>query len=141
MQRLRCTRQCLQALLVRDNFFVGKDSAWPQISIGKLWLDHPGRRKEFESALGMDRFSLSEADFYVDACKQARLIGEPRQMAPSCINLWRLAADGCGATHACVKLQRKARDHVLDLLRGRSDLRATLVADAPEAMARLLARR
>jgi len=128
-------------LLVRDNFFIGKDSAWPQICIGQLWLDHPGLRQEFESVLCMDRYSLSEVDFYVDACKQARLIGEPRQIALSCVNLWRFAVDGCGPAHICAALERKARDHVLELLRGRFDLRATLLADAPEAMAKLLARR
>jgi hypothetical protein len=128
-------------LLVRDNFFVGKDSAWPQICIGKLWLDHPGQRQEFEAALGMDRFSLAEVDFYVEACQHARLIGEPRQMALSCINLWRFAAEGCGIANVCATLQRKARDHVLDLLRGRPNLTATLAADAPEVMERLLARR
>jgi len=62
-------------------------------------------------------------------------------MALSCINLWQFAADGCGPTNACAALQRKAWDHVFDLLRGRPDRRAALVADAPEAMARLLARR
>lgn len=128
-------------LLIRDNFFVGKDSVWPQICIGRLWLDHPGRRGEFETALSMDRFSLSQVDFYVDACKQARLISEPRQMALCCINLWRYAAEGRGAANALAAIQRKARDDVLDLLRGRPELMATLMADAPEAMARLLARR
>jgi len=51
-------------LLVRDNFFVGKDSVWPQICIGKLWLDHAGRRHEFEAVLGIDRISLSDVDFF-----------------------------------------------------------------------------
>jgi hypothetical protein len=129
-------------LLVRDNFFVGKDSVWPQICIGNLWLDHPRRRRQFEAVLAMDRFCVSQVDFYADACQQARRIGEPRQMALSCINLWRYAAEGGrGTENALAAFQRKAREHVLDLLRGRPELRATLVVDAPEAMERLLARR
>jgi hypothetical protein len=57
------------------------------------------------------------------------------------IKPWRFSTDSYGPGNVCDAMQRKARNNVLDLLRGRPDLKATLVADAPEAMARLLVRR
>lgn len=127
-------------LQIRDNFFVGKDSVWGHICIGNLWLEHPERRRELEAALGMERFAPSAAAFYLDACEQGKRIGDPRQLALCYLNLWRFGTDGSHETGPLVAIQRMGREKLLDLLRGRRDLKELLMRDAPDAIAKMLAR-
>lgn len=101
--------------------------------------DHPQRRREFESVLGLEHARLSEAGFYKQALEQARRIGEPRQMALCCINLWRFGSEGGATGGPSANLRRLAREQLLGLLRGRLDLKETLMRDAPATMTKMLA--
>lgn len=125
-------------LVIRDNFLVGKDSVWVEICIGSLWLDHPSRRPEFEAVLTPGREKLSDAGFFVKAYEHAKSIGEPRQLAICCVNLWRFCAELGASFGAHAVLQRTAREELIQLLRGRQDLRATLDLDVPKTLARML---
>lgn len=120
-------------LQLREDFFLGRDSVWDHICIGKLWLLLPDRRAEFESELAFELPGLSEPDFYVDALRQAERLGERRQWALCCVNLWRFAKLHT-SNPVSASLLREARRQLLDLLQTHPDLRQTLQVDAPDVL-------
>jgi len=124
-------------LLLRDNFDLGQDSVWDHIFIGNLWFEHPEQRNDFEDALGLERAKLSEPQFYLDALRHAEKIGEERQIALCCVNVWRIADQLDGFADADA-LKKGALKRLRELVRGRSDLEATLRGDAGPLLTRIL---
>jgi len=124
-------------LLLRDNFDLGQDSVWDHIFIGNLWFEHPEQRNDFEDALGLERTKLSEPQFYLDSLRHAEKIGEERQIALCCVNVWRIA-DQLNGFAGADALKKGAFKRLRELLRGRSDLEATLRADAGPLLKRIL---
>lgn len=124
-------------LLIRDHFSVGQDSVWDHVFIAELWLDHPARRDEFEVELAFDRLGLSDSGFYVDALDQARAIGDARQLALCCVNLWRFAKQARPGARSA-SLMRQAKKQLREIVRHSPELMSTLSWDASHVLAEVL---
>lgn len=125
------------AMQIRADFMVEEESAWDRIAIADLWLNNPDLRSRFEGPLAHDHASYSDVAAYAQALTFAKRLTDPRQTALCAINLWRFGAEVQGP-HAGATTCRNALTELKKLLIGRDELRATLFADAPETMKRIL---
>lgn len=120
-------------LQLREDFFVGRDSMWAHICVGELWLGLPDRRAEFESELAFELPGLCTAEFYLNAVNEAAALGDARQLALCCINLWRFAQQEAPEAVA-EPLLRTARERLSSVLQLQPELIETLIDDAPNVL-------
>lgn len=128
---------CYQlGLQIRDGFSVGRDTVWDHIFIANLWLDHPHLRAKF-AELGFESQPLPSLGFYQETLREAKRLGEPRQIALCAINLWRFAASVLASQQAKPVLLQ-AVDELRRVVHEQPGLLATLRADGMQVMDQML---